>query len=237
MERLQKVMAQAGIGSRRACEEMIQSKRVLVNGQPAVLGQKVDPASDTILVDGKPLGRLEPKRYFVLNKPRGYVTTSRDQFARRSVLDLVSLPERVYPVGRLDYDSEGLVLLTNDGELAYRIMHPRFKLPKTYRVRVKGQVSEDAVERLRSGVMLDDGPTQPARVELLKAASDASLLRITITEGRNRQVKRMCAAVGHEVIRLIRESIGPLRLRGLAAGEYRELRSYEVKSLYRAVGL
>lgn len=237
VERLQKVMAQAGLGSRRACEGMISEGRVLVNGKPAVLGQKVDVAKDVILVDGRPLGASEPKRYYILNKPRGYVTTSRDQFARRTVLDLVSVPERIYPVGRLDYDSEGLVLLTNDGELAYRIMHPRFKLPKTYRVRLQGQVTMDAVYRLRTGVMLEDGPTAPAQVELLKVAGDTSVLRITITEGRNRQIRRMCAAVGYEVVRLVREAIGPISLRGLAAGQYRPLRPREIENLYRAVGL
>jgi len=237
VERLQKVMAQAGIGSRRVCEELIRQGRVVVNGQPAVLGQRVDVKADTILVDGRPLGGSERKRYFILNKPRGFVTTSRDQFDRPSVLDLVPVPERIYPVGRLDYDSEGLVLLTNDGELAYRVMHPRFELPKTYRVRVRGQVSPDAVNMLRTGILLEDGPTVPAKVDVLKVDGGESVLRIVITEGRNRQVRRMCAAVGHEVLRLVREALGPLTLRGLPTGKYRELRPQEIKRLYRAVGL
>lgn len=237
VERLQKVMAQAGVGSRRACEELIKNNRVLVNGKPAVLGQRVDPETDVVLVDGRPLGLREPKRYFILNKPRGYVTTSKEQFGRRSVLDLVRVPERIYPVGRLDYDSEGLVLLTNDGELAYRVMHPKFQLPKTYKVRVRDQVTMDAVYRLRTGVMLSDGPTRPAQVEVLKAAQDSSVLRITITEGRNRQIRRMCSAVGYEVVRLVREAMGSLTLRGLAAGEYRALRPRELQRLFEAVGL
>ncbi|WP_461370899.1 pseudouridine synthase [Candidatus Darwinibacter acetoxidans] len=237
VERLQKVMAQAGLGSRRSCEEMIKDNRVTVNGKPAVLGQKVDPTQDSILVDGKPLGRREAKRYFILNKPRGYVTTSKDQFSRRSVLELVPVAERIYPVGRLDYDSEGLVLLTNDGALAYRVMHPKFELPKTYRVRVNGEITMDAVYRLRTGVTLEDGPTAPAQVELLKVDGGSSVIRITITEGRNRQVRRMCAALGYEVLRLTREAIGPLNLRGLAAGEYRPLRPQEIKRLFEAVGL
>lgn len=237
VERLQKVMAQAGIGSRRACEELIKNNRVLVNGKPAVLGQRVDPEKDEILVDGRPLGAREPKRYIILHKPRGYVTTSRDQFGRPSVLDLVSVQERVYPVGRLDYDSEGLVLLTNDGELAFRVMHPKFQLPKTYRVQVRGQVTPQAIDRLARGIVLEDGPTAPAEVELLEASGDSSVLKITIREGRNRQVRRMCAAVGHEVLRLVREAMGPLTLGGLAAGKYRVLRPQEIQQLLRAVGL
>lgn len=237
VERLQKVMSQAGIGSRRACEEMIRAERVLVNGQPAVLGQKVDLTKDVVLVDGRPLEAREPKRYLILHKPRGFVTTSKEQFGRPSVLDLISVPERVYPVGRLDYDSEGLLLLTNDGELAFRVTHPRFKLPKTYRVKVSGQVSGEALNALRRGIELEDGLTAPARVELLKTTRYHSVLRITITEGRNRQVRRMCAALGYEVERLLRESIGPLSLQGLGVGQYRELRPDEVKKLFKAVGL
>ena len=165
------------------------------------------------------------------------MTTSRDQFGRPSVLDLVSVQERVYPVGRLDYDSEGLVLLTNDGELAFRVMHPKFQLPKTYRVQVRGQVTPQAIDRLARGIVLEDGPTAPAEVELLQASGDSSVLKITIREGRNRQVRRMCAAVGHEVLRLVREAMGPLTLGGLAAGKYRVLRPQEIQQLLRAVGL
>ncbi len=230
-------MAQAGLGSRRSCEEMIKDNRVTVNGKPAVLGQKVDPTQDSILVDGKPLGRREAKRYFILNKPRGYVTSSKVQFSRRSVLDLVPVAERIYPVGRLDYDSECLVLFTIDGALAYRVMHPKFEPPKTYRVRVNGEITMDAVYRLRTGVTLEDGSTAPAQVELLKVDGGSSVIRITITEGRNRQVRRMCAALGYEVLRLTRAAIGPLNLRGLAAGEYRPLRPQEIKRLFEAVGL
>lgn len=235
-ERLQKIMAEAGLGSRRACEVMISANRVQVNGITATLGQKVDPEKDRIVVDGKPLGRGEPKRYFVLNKPFGYITTSKDQFARKSVLDLLpQVKERIYPVGRLDYDSEGLVLLTNDGDLAYRIMHPKFDLSKTYLVRLGGKVTMDAVYRLRTGVVLEDGRTSPAEVQVLKSEPEFSVLRITITEGRNRQVRRMCSAVGFDVQRLTRTSIGPINLGSLRTGEYRALTAKEVKDLNQAV--
>lgn len=238
MERLQKVMAHAGVASRRACEEIIKAGRVFVNGKPAVLGQKVDPTRDKIVVDGKELTTTEPKRYFILNKPLGYVTTSKDQFNRRSVLDLLpQVRERIYPVGRLDYDSEGLVFLTNDGELAYRVMHPKFELPKTYIVRVRGNITMDAIYRLRTGVVLEDGLTAPAQVELLKADHENSVLRITITEGRNRQLRRMCKSVGHEVLRLTRIAIGPLTLTGLSSGKYRHLRPQEIREIFKAVDL
>lgn len=229
-------MAQAGVGSRRACEEIIKENRVQVNDKPALLGQKVDPDRDRILVDGQPLGGGELKRYFILNKPFGYITTSRDQFARKSVLDLLpEVKERIYPVGRLDYDSEGLVFLTNDGELAYRVMHPKFELPKVYMILLEGIITMDAVYRLRTGVTLEDGRTAPAHVEVLKAAKEGSALRITITEGRNRQLRRMCAKVGYTVLRLTRTGIGPLNLGGLASGDYRPLTAKEVKELQRAV--
>lgn len=237
-ERLQKVMAQAGVASRRGSEDLIKENRVMVNGQLAVLGQKVDPARDRILVDGKPIQKEEAKRYFILNKPFGYITTSKDQFGRKSVLDLLDgVKERVYPAGRLDYDSEGLVLLTNDGDLAYRVTHPSFKLPKRYVVQVKGKITMDAVYRLRTGVILEEGRTQAAQVEVLQPVEDNSVLSITITEGRNRQVRRMCAKVGFEVVRLQRTGIGPVNLGTLASGKFRPLSKKEHQSLLRAVKL
>lgn len=235
-ERLQKVMAQAGVGSRRACEEMIKENRVQVNGKLATLGQKVDQAKDQIVVDGKPLGKEEPKRYYILNKPFGYITTAKDQFSRKSVLDLLpNVVERVYPVGRLDYDSEGLVLLTNDGELAYQIMHPKFELPKTYLVQLEGKATMDAIYRLRTGIVLEDGPTKPAEVQVLKSEEDRTVLRLTITEGRNRQIRRMCASLGYTVRRLTRVGVGPLTMGRLAPGMYRALTVQELKELKRAV--
>ncbi|NLL47955.1 MAG: rRNA pseudouridine synthase [Firmicutes bacterium] len=237
-ERLQKVMAQAGVASRRGSEDLIKENRVMVNGQLAVLGQKVDPARDRILVDGKPIQKEEAKRYFILNKPFGYITTSKDQFGRKSVLDLLDgVKERVYPAGRLDYDSEGLVLLTNDGDLAYRVTHPSFKLPKRYVVQVKGKITMDAVYRLRTGVILEEGRTQAAQVEVLQPVEDNSVLSITITEGRNRQVRRMCAKVGFEVVRLQRTGIGPVNLGKLASGQFRPLSKKELQSLLKAVKL
>ena len=237
-ERLQKVMAHRGIGSRRHCEEMIRDGRVQVNGELAGLGQKVDPATDKIVVDGKPLGPGETLRYFVLNKPYGYITTSKDQFGRKSVLDLLPpVKERVYPVGRLDYDSEGLVFLTNDGDLAYRLTHPSYEVPKTYIVAVEGNITMDAVYRLRTGVILEDGRTSPAEVNVLKPVSTGSVLQMTIREGRNRQLRRMCEKLGFNVVRLRRTKIGPLSLGKLPLGAARRLTFREINDLYRAVGL
>ncbi len=237
-ERLQKVMAQAGVGSRRACEEIIKANRVQINGKPAHLGQKVDPATDRITVDNKTIAAEEAKRYLILNKPFGYITTSKDQFDRKGVLDLLpGVKERVYPVGRLDYDSEGLVLLTNDGELAYRVSHPKFEVPKTYLVRLKGTITMDAVYRLRTGVILEDGRTAPARVEVLQPEGENSVLKITITEGRNRQLRRMCDKVGFQVERLTRTAIGPVSLSRLSPGKHRPLTAKELQDLQKAVKL
>jgi len=186
----------------------------------------------------KPLEIAEPKKYYIVNKPGGYVTTTKDQFGRDSVLDLLpGVEERVYPVGRLDYDSDGLVLLTNDGELTYRVTHPKFELPKTYMVRLKGKITMDAVYRLRTGVILEDGRTKEAKVEVLKLEDEYSVLSITITEGRNRQVRRMCDKVGYEVMRLTRTAIGPIKLGRLSAGAYRSLSKQELQSLKKAVRL
>jgi len=235
-ERLQKYMAHTGLASRRVCEEMIRAGRVTVNGRPAVLGMVLDPEKDRVLVDGRPIGRPERKRYLIVYKPRGYVTTVRDQYARRTVLDLVvGVKERVYPVGRLDYDSEGLVLLTNDGLLANRIMHPSHGLAKVYLVTVEGSISHDAVKQLRRGVLLEDGLTQPAEVEVLEQDNKKSLLRMAIREGRNRQIRRMCSAVGFPVQRLIRIAIGPVKLGELKPGQMRELTAAEVGKLKQAV--
>ena len=231
-------MAQAGVGSRRACEKMIKTNRVQVNGLPAHLGQKVDPAKDQITVDHRRIATEETKRYFIVNKPFGHITTSKDQFDRKSVLDLVpDVKERVYPVGRLDYDSDGLVLLTNDGELAYRVTHPKFEVPKTYVLRLKGTITMDAVYRLRTGVILEDGRTAPASVEVLPPEGEDSVLRITITEGRNRQLRRMCDKVGFQVERLTRTAIGPVNLGKLATGKHRPVSAKELQSLHKAVKL
>ena len=229
-ERLQKILAQAGLGSRRACEELIAAGRVRVNGARASLGARADPESDVIEVDGAAIGVRQGLVHYLLNKPAGVVTTAEDPQGRPTVVDLVPSAARVYPVGRLDADTEGLLLLTNDGELAHRLTHPSFGVDKEYLAEVEGSPSRGAVRRLREGVELEDGVTAPAKVALV----DPHTLRITIHEGRNRQVRRMCAAVGHPVRRLVRTRIGPLAERRLAPGEWRALTQAEVRALERA---
>jgi len=230
-ERLQKVLARVGIGSRRVCEDLIAEGRVLVDGEMAVLGRRVDPETALIEVDGAPVGVRPDLVHYVLNKPAGVVTTADDPQGRPTVVGLVPNEPRVFPVGRLDVDTEGLLLLTNDGELAHRLTHPSYGVEKEYVAEVEGLPTRAVLRRLREGVELDDGPTAPARATLI----DPSVVRLTIHEGRNRQVRRMCEAVGHSVVRLIRTRIGPLADRSLAPGAWRELTGDEVRSLQRAV--
>jgi 23S rRNA pseudouridine2605 synthase len=230
-ERLQKILAQAGLGSRRACEELIAAGRVRLNGEVATLGTRADPEHDTIEVDGAIIGVRQGLVHYLLNKPAGVVTTASDTHGRKAVVELVPEEPRVYPVGRLDADTEGLLLLTNDGDLAHRLAHPSFGVEKEYLAEVEGTPSRGALRRLREGVDLDDGPTAPAKASLVGEHT----LRLTIHEGRNRQVRRMCAAVGHPVVRLVRVRIGPLADRRLAPGEWRELTQREVRDLERAV--
>lgn len=231
--RLQKYIADAGICSRRAAERMIEEGRVAVNGQIAHLGQKVT-ASEKVCIDGEII-RLQRKNnvYLMMYKPRGYVTTSSDEMGRKCVIDILSsVSERVYPIGRLDKDSEGLLLLTNDGDLANKLMHPRHHVGKTYRTVVTGKVGREQLVALSSGVMLDDGyKTGRAEVEILKDKDDRTVLSITVFEGKNRQIRRMCDAVGLEVIRLKREKIGSLSIGTLRAGQYRKLSDKEVEYL------
>jgi 23S rRNA pseudouridine2605 synthase len=229
-ERLQKVLAQAGLGSRRACEGLIADGRVTVNGEVAALGTRADPDADAIEVDGARIGVREGLVHYLLNKPAGVVTTASDPQGRPTVVGLVPAEPRVYPVGRLDADTEGLLVLTNDGELAHRLTHPSFGLDKEYLAEVAGTPSRGALRRLREGVDLEDGPTAPARVSLVGDHT----LRITIHEGRNRQVRRMCEAVGHPVRRLVRVRIGPLADRRLPPGDWRPLTQAEVRALERA---
>jgi len=228
--RLQKVLAQAGLGSRRTCDELIDARRVRVNGDIARPGQRVDPEVDVIEVDGAQIGVREGLVHLLLNKPAGVITTADDPQGRATVVDLVPAEPRVFPVGRLDADSEGLLLLTNDGDLAHRLTHPSFGVEKEYLVEVEGTPARGALRQLRQGVELEDGMTAPAKV----AQVDDRVLRITIHEGRNRQVRRMCEAVGHPVRRLVRTRIGPLAERNLAPGEWRELTQDEVRALERA---
>jgi 23S rRNA pseudouridine2605 synthase len=239
-ERLHKVMAQAGLASRRHSEELIQAGRVSVNGQVVTqLGTKVIPGKDLIEVDGRPLGKPEEPIYILLNKPKGYVTTLFDPQGRKKVTDLLGgeVGQRVYPVGRLDYDTEGLLLLTNDGELANALMHPSQQVKKTYIAKVRGVPNATKIAQLEQGVELEDGITAPADVKLIEAhGPNAATLSIRIHEGRNRQVRRMFEAVGHEVISLKRTTLGPIHLKGLKVGEWRELTPQELKDLRSAVG-
>jgi 23S rRNA pseudouridine2605 synthase len=230
--RLQRILAERGWGSRRVCEDLIADGRVTVNGEVAVLGRRVDPEHDLVEVDGAPVGTRPGLVYYLLNKPVGVVTTAKDPEGRATVVELVPVEPRVFPVGRLDIDSEGLLLLTNDGELANRIAHPSHGVDKEYVVEVDGgRVAAGAIRSLRTGVQLDGMPTAPARV----SQPSPGVLRIVIHEGRNRQVRRMCAAVGHPVRRLVRTRIGPLRDQHLAPGEWRQLSEAELLSLQRAV--
>ena len=229
-ERLQKVLARIGIGSRRACEELIAEGRVTVNGAVPVPGRRVDPAADRVELDGVPLPVRPGLVHYLLNKPAGVVSTAEDTHGRPTVVSLVPDEPRVFPVGRLDRDSEGLLVLTNDGDLAHRLTHPSFGVPKEYLVQVEGEPTAGDVRRLRQGIDLEDGRTAPARVSVI----GPGLLRVAIHEGRNRQVRRMCEAVGHPVVRLVRTRIGPISDPGLAPGAYRALGLDEVRALAAA---
>ena len=241
-DRLQKILSQAGVASRRAAEKLIAEGRVTVNGQTIrEMGVKADPAADDIRVDGRRVKSAQRHRYILLYKPAGFVTTRSDPRRRPTVIDLLGgVREYVYPVGRLDYDTEGLLLLTNDGELAAMLMHPRHEVERTYEARVAGMPGEEALERLRIGIPLDGRRTLPADVKLLtrgglarrsRNAAEAAVLLITIREGRNRQVRRMLEAVGHPVKALKRTKIGPIGDRYLKPGHWRELSDAEVRTL------
>jgi 23S rRNA pseudouridine2605 synthase len=238
MERLQKVLAHAGIASRRKCESLILEGRVTVDGVVCTeLGTKVNPHKQIIAVDGKAI-QAEQKVCFILHKPTSYVTTVSDPEGRRTVMDLLEgIQERVYPVGRLDYDSSGLVLLTNDGELTNRLLHPSYKLDKVYRVTVIGMPEPHALKKLKNGIKLDDGITAPAEVKVLRNHPLESVFEITIHEGRNRQVRRMFEAIEHPVKRLKRVKFGPLSLGNLPPGKWRPLDADEWKALYEAADL
>lgn len=232
-ERLQKVLASAGYGSRRYCEEMISSGRVTVNGVKATLGAKIDPVRDSVMVDGIRADLAPPARVCIaMYKPRGYVTTRRDPQGRKTVMDLIREDIRgLHPVGRLDYDSEGLLLLTNDGGLTYRLTHPKHEVDKTYEVTVDGIPSSAAIGRLRRGIELGEGVTAPAQAMVLRKTVDRAVIRITIHQGWNRQVRRMLEAVGHPVLRLKRTAYGPIRLDRLKPGQYRFLGEDEIQLL------
>jgi 23S rRNA pseudouridine2605 synthase len=244
-ERLQKILSQAGVASRRLSEELIVQGRVQVNGATVTeLGTKADPETDEIKVDGRRIQPQKRRRYILLHKPRGYITSRSDPEGRPTVLDLLrGVREYIYPVGRLDYDSEGLLLLTNDGELAARLTHPRHEVDKVYEARVRGVPDAHALERLAKGVTIDDRRTAPAKVHLIDAPdarrtnNEQSRIELAIHEGRQRQVRRMFDAVGHPVVRLTRVRIGPIEDPDMPPGHWRDLTPQEVARLQRAAGL
>jgi len=229
--RLQKYLAECGIASRRASEALIAEGRVTVNGDVATLGQSVEPGSDQVCVDGEAVDQ-DRKLYVVLNKPRGHVTTAKDTHGRPTVVEcLEGVPARVFPIGRLDMDVDGVLLLTNDGELSHSLMHPSFEVPKTYSAWVRGQMTDETAARLAAGVKLEDGPTAPAKIEIMKRDTRATLIRLTLHEGRKREVKRMCLAVGHPVRSLRRIAFADIRVNGLRPGEWRYMTESEVAHL------
>ncbi len=230
-ERLQKVLARIGFGSRRTNEDLIAEGRVTVNGEVAILGARVKPGEDEIAVDGAILSTLPDTITYLLNKPRGVVTTAADTHGRPTVIEIVPDEPRVFPVGRLDLDTEGLLLLTNDGGLAHRLTHPSFGIDKEYLVHVEGNPSRASVRQLRDGIELDDGMTAPAKASTVAPG----LIKITIHEGRNRQVRRMCDAIGHPVRRLVRTRIGPITDTRLEPGQFRLVEGNELLDLQRAV--
>lgn len=239
MVRLQKYLADAGVASRRACEDLILAGRVLVNETPATLGMSVEPGLDEVRLDGKPIRQKEPTITLLLYKPKGVVSTSEDPQGRKTVQEFVrDIPARLYNVGRLDLNSEGLLLMTNDGELAYRMTHPKFSVEKTYYAICDGKLTASEIALLVNGVSLEDGITAPARVEFVRPTKtgDTSFL-ITIHEGRNRQVRRMLEAVGHRTLRLKRERFGPISLGEMKPGETRRLTNEEMSALRRELGL
>jgi pseudouridine synthase len=238
VERLHKFLSQAGVASRRKCEELIAAGRVKVNGETVSLaGSKVDPEHDRVEVDGKPVALPKRHVYWLLNKPAGYVSTVRDPQGRPTVIDLVNQAERLYPVGRLDLDSEGLLLLTDDGELTQRLTHPSYEHEREYQVLVEGRPTQNALQRLRAGVELEDGLTSAADVAVIRTDAGRTWLRLVIHEGRKRQLRRMCDAVGHPVRRVIRVRMGPLTLGDLRPGQHRPLTAQERTQLRKAVGL
>ena len=234
---MQRILARAGLGSRRGVEDLIRAGRVEINGRVAVLGDRADPARDHVVVDGIPVAAHPELRFYAFNKPVGVTTTMRDPHAERSLRRYLPSGPRVVPVGRLDRESEGLLLLTNDGDLAFRLQHPRFGVEKEYLVEVDGSLSRRAVASLASGVPLEDGVAKPVRVGRIERTGARSAIRLIMAEGRKREVRRMMAAVGAPVKRLVRVRVGPVRLGDLRPGRVRPLLPDEVAALYRATGL
>lgn len=234
--RLQKYLAEAGIASRRKAEELIKQGKISVNNKITTeLGTKIDPEKDKIEYEGRIVTAQEEKIYILLNKPIGYVTTAKDQFNRDSVLDLVKVKQRIVPVGRLDMYTSGALILTNDGDFVYQVTHPKHEIEKTYTVTIKGIVQKEAVEQLKKGVKIEDYKTRPANVKILKTdeEKEQSRLEITIHEGKNRQVRKMCEAVGHKVLALHRSKISGIGVKDLPLGKWRYLRKEEIKKILK----
>ncbi len=233
--RLQKFLAYAGVASRRASEELIRQGRIAVNGKTVTdMGVTVGE-NDTVALDGRLVTNKETddKIYIILNKPVGYVSTVKDQFGRPAVTDLVKdIQSRIYPVGRLDYDTSGLIILTNDGEFTYRLTHPKHEINKVYEAMISGVPNRAEAERFEAGLEIEDYVTSPARLEILEIKGENAVIRVTVHEGKNRQVRKMCKAIGHQVLTLKRVSIGPIALKDLPEGKWRKLTPEEVKSLY-----
>ncbi|WP_369295678.1 pseudouridine synthase [Acutalibacter sp.] len=233
--RLQKLLAQAGAASRRKAEELILQGRVAVNGRPAKLGDSADPQKDQIALDGQRLRLEGEKLYLALHKPRGFVTTMEDERGRRCVAQLVAdVPGRVYPVGRLDKDSEGLLIMTNDGAFANAVAHPKSHVAKTYRVTLRPGVNEEQLVQISTGILIDGKMTAPAKARVLEQQQGRAVVEIVLYEGRNREIRKMCEALGLEVARLKRTAVGPVRLAMLPQGRWRELSKEEVKALLAA---
>ena len=238
MVRLQKYLSDCGVASRRKSEELIEQGKVRVNGKVASIGEKIDPKHDTITVSGKKIVRQKTHTYIMLHKPRGFITTMSDEMDRKCVAQLIQdVPARVYPVGRLDRDSEGLLLFTNDGAFANAMTHPSKHVPKTYRVTVRPSITQEQLTALTQGVIIDDGVTAPAEVRVITKEENRVVLEIILYEGRNRQIRKMCEALGLEVARLRRTAIGSVKLGMLKQGDWRELTEDEVRKLQLAAGM
>ena len=237
--RLNKVIAMSGIASRRKADELISLGRVMVNNKVVTLaGTKVIQGIDSIIVDGKALSNAQQSIYVILNKPFGYISTLNDPHGRPIILDLLKdVKKRIFPIGRLDFDSQGLLILTNDGQLAFRLMHPKFHIPRTYKIIINGYLSNKSAVRLEKGIALDDGLTHPAHARIIKRDKDRSTVRITIFEGRSREIRRMFEALGHKTIKLIRTGYGNLVLGDLKVGKFRHIKELELKTLKTLVGL
>lgn len=236
-ERLQKFMARCGVASRRKSEEIILQGRVKVNGETVNSVVSVDPELDRIEVDGKLIRPEENKVYIMLNKPTGIITSAKDQFNRKTVLDIIQVEERVFPVGRLDFDTSGLIILTNDGDFAYRMTHPSHEVEKVYEAEVLGIPTDEEMERFRSGLKIEDYVTSPSEIRIIRTKGRNSVVEVKIHEGRNRQVRKMCDAIGHPVIRLKRTKIGGLELGSLKEGSWRKLTSEEIDYLKSISGM